>query len=101
MVLIAFAIVVQNTCPYGYAGKTGVAAPRMNNCPLKDHRPATPEGRSKVDKDFGDINHPFVLALAPVDGIFRTFVPLGETGTINPPEHKDIFPNPPYRPPIS
>jgi hypothetical protein len=99
--LIAFAIAFQNTCPYGYAGKTALAAPLVHNCPLKDHQPATPSGQNKNDNDFRDLNHPFVLVSAPVDGIIMTFAPARETDTIEPPEHRDIFLNPPHRPPNS
>lgn len=101
IVLIAFAIAVQNTCPYGYAGKTSVAAPHVHNCPLKDHQPATPDGQKRVDKDFRDLNHPFVLVSAPADGAFETFAAVRETDIIKSPEHKDIFLNPPHRPPKS
>jgi hypothetical protein len=97
--LIALAIAVQNTCPYGYAGKTAVAAPHVHNCPLKDHQPSMPDGQNKVDKDFRDLNHPFVLVFAPVDGILKTFAPVREIGNIKSPKHKEIFMNPPHRPP--
>jgi hypothetical protein len=99
--LIAFAIAIQNTCPYGYAGKTSVAAPHVHNCPLKVHQPAMPDGQKRVDKDFRDLNHPFVLIFAPSDGIFKTFAPVKETGIIRPAEYSDIFLNPPHRPPKS
>lgn len=101
MALIAFAIAVQNTCPYGYAGKTAIAAPHVHKCPLKDHQPSKPEGQNKVEKDFQDLNHPLVLVSAPVDGTFITFAPVRETYIIKSPGHKEIFLIPPDRPPES
>lgn len=99
--LIVFAIAVQNTCPYGYAGKTAIAVSHVHKCPLKGHQPSRTEGQNKVEKDFQDLNHPLVLVSAPIDGTFMTFAPVRETGIIKPHGYKDIFLIPPHRPPES
>lgn len=96
--LIACAIVVQNTCPYGYAGKTAVAAPHVHDCPLKA-RHKMPDGRNRVRKDFQDPNNPFALVLVAADGAFETFAPAREASIAKYAGLRDIFLNPPHRPP--
>lgn len=97
--LLALAITVQNTCPYGYAGKSAVAAPYVHTCPLKDRLPAMPGGRNTVESNFQDLDHPFILVSAPVGVAFQLSAPAREPVIIMSPRREDIFPDPPHRPP--
>jgi hypothetical protein len=36
--LMVFSLSLQNTCPYGMAGKTGFASHHINHCPLKENQ---------------------------------------------------------------
>ena len=49
ILLVALALVIQNTCPYGLAEKTAVAAPFTHDCPLKQHHAKDSEGKSSAD----------------------------------------------------
>ena len=60
---IVLAIALQNTCPYGYAGKTAIASPQAHNCPLH-HQTEKSDGQKKMAENPRDINHPFMLALS-------------------------------------
>lgn len=47
LLLLSLALVLQNTCPYGFAAKTAFVAPHTHDCPLKkDHQAPSKEGDS-------------------------------------------------------
>lgn len=99
--LIILTIVVQNTCPYGYAAKTAIAASLEHHCPLKDSASPEDGGKNSVTKNPRDINQPFVIAAAPAADTGRVFDTVMEPGIIRPAGFKDIFADPPLRPPKS
>ncbi len=99
--LIVVTIVVQNTCPYGYAAKTAIAAPMVHHCPLKDSAPSEDGGKNRMTKDPRDLNQPFVIAAAPAADTGRAFDAVTETGVMRHAGFEDIVADPPFRPPKS
>ncbi len=97
--LIVLAITVQNTCPYGYAGKTAVAASHVHNCPLKNHQPANPDGSSAFNEDFQNFNHAYVLMASGVGCFLEFFGPVEGVGAVNPVNIQDADLYPPFKPP--
>jgi hypothetical protein len=97
--LIVFAIVLQNTCPYGYAGKTAVAAPHVHHCPLKDHQPQKSGSPDNFTEDFKNLNHAYVFSSEGVACGLKLFGPAQTATTIAAYGHEDAFLIPPLRPP--
>lgn len=61
VMLIAFAIIIQNTCPYGLAEKTAVASHYVHDCPMKTHHAKDTGGKSEnnvrdIQKHFKTFN---------------------------------------------
>jgi len=64
ILLIAFLIGIQNTCPYGLAGKTGfsnMAEGEIQHCPYHGHKGANPEGTDHIKRDFSNSGQAFLL----------------------------------------
>jgi hypothetical protein len=63
MFLLVFALLIQNTCPHGFAGKTGLAS-TCGHCPLKKCFAATPPGQNDIVSHSPSAHFPlFVFAL--------------------------------------
>jgi len=59
--LISFSLILQNTCPCGFAAKTAFASPQMHACP-SHHSPC--KGQRAVDSDANKIIYPaFVMSV--------------------------------------
>ena len=59
--LLSFSLILQNTCPYGFAGKTAFAALHTHACPFH-HQPL--KGKRTVDDNSGKIHAAFVMAFS-------------------------------------
>ena len=68
--LLAFSLVVQNTCPYGFAGKTAFAAPYTHGCPFKKAHHGPPKDKASVDENMGKVFcASFVLSIPDVQAL--------------------------------
>lgn len=63
--LLAFALLIQNTCPHGFAGKTAVAPRACTNCPMKHHLMAPPDGQDKIVSGASTVHFPLYVFEAP------------------------------------
>jgi hypothetical protein len=97
--LIVLAVAVQNTCPYGYAGKTAVAAPHVHNCPLKNHQPSKSDTSDNFTEDFKNLNHAYVFTSGGVECGLELFGPAQTVTTIAAYGHEDALLSPLLRPP--
>ena len=61
--LLAFALLIQNTCPHGFAGKTSLA-PSCSNCPLKKCR-ITTSGQKNIASDSSSVHFPLYVFAVP------------------------------------
>jgi hypothetical protein len=64
IVLLAFALLVQNTCPFGAAGKTTVTS-SCSNCPSKHGIIAVPDAQNNLVSDSSSIHFPLFIFAVP------------------------------------
>ncbi len=96
--ILAFALLIQNTCPHGFAGKSSVAA-TCKHCPMKQHQNMTPDAQQKISSAQSQ-NH-FPLFVFSVPKTIHTFQ-LSPVKTVRPvlaDRYKDALPDELLRPP--
>ena len=102
--LIAFAITIQNTCPYGWAAKTIFISPSSSHCahcPIKEA--ATPARSSKQDdvkKDFSNLNQLFVLHISKPAAALQIFPLIEQALSLKSDQIEDVYLEPLLRPPV-
>jgi hypothetical protein len=64
VVLIVFALFVQNTCPHGFAGKTTVAR-TCGHCSLKEHHAASLDRQEGLTAGRTPVHYPFFVLSRP------------------------------------
>ena len=105
IVLIAFALIVQNTCPYGWAARTVFLSPSSSHCPhcpLKEFpRPSNPDSRDNIMKVFSNANHAFVLHIGSQDTEFHILSLTGGAPLFSSNPYGDVCLEPLLRPPAS
>ena len=62
--LLAFALLIQNTCPFGAAGKSAVTA-SCRNCPLKHSFILSLDGQKNLVSDSSSIHFPLYVFAVP------------------------------------
>ncbi|MGE5173618.1 MAG: hypothetical protein ACM3MD_07305 [Betaproteobacteria bacterium] len=98
IVLLAFGLLIQNTCPHGFAGKTSVTA-KCTQCTLKQHHSLSPDGQKKITANSPSVHFPlFVFAVPKTINTFR-FDPIKSARLILDDQYKDALPNGLLRPP--
>lgn len=100
LLLLAFSIVLQNTCPYGFAAKTSFAALQTHECPLKKggHSPA--KDRDSVDGNTDRALYPaFVLSLPELQDIMPCSQMNAAYTPLPPGNYRNPFKDPLARPP--
>jgi hypothetical protein len=98
IVLLIFALLIQNTCPHGYAGKSSMVSP-CAHCPLKHVHAASPDRRSILVTVSSSLHIPlFVFAASKTVTAFQH----GPTAFLDPPlakSYEDALPEELLRPP--
>jgi hypothetical protein len=98
--LIVSAIVMQNTCPYGWAAKTAFASPQASHCPMKEHhRPSEPDNGGGVKKDFSNTSQVFVIHCSKPASAVGFFSPAARNIIAEMDKFRVVSPEPPLRPP--
>ncbi len=64
MLLLAFALLIQNTCPMGAAGKSTVAS-SCKHCPLKQRVVVSSDGQKNLVADSSSIHFPVYVFAVP------------------------------------
>jgi hypothetical protein len=96
--LLAFALLIQNTCPLGAAGKSAVF-PSCKNCPLKHSLSLPTDGQINLVTDLSSIHFPmFVFAVPKMLHTFQ-FEPLTSAGKVLSKSYRDALPEELLRPP--
>lgn len=96
--ILAFALLIQNTCPFGAAGKSAVTA-SCKNCPLKHSFIVSAEGQKNLKSDSSSIHFPlYVFAVTKTVPTFQ-FAPVMSERPILNDQYKDALPNGLLRPP--
>lgn len=99
--LIATAIVMQNTCPYGWAAKTvfmSSHASACRHCPMKEACP--PDAQNHIKKDLSYINHCFLIHVSKLDNTFQILSPINRAPGIKSDQFNDVHLEPLLRPPV-
>jgi len=102
IVLIATAVVMQNTCPYGWAAKTvfmSFHASLCPHCPIKEANP--PDTRKHVKKNLSNINHSFLVHVVEPNNTFQKLSPIDRAQAIKSDQFNDVHLEPLLRPPAS
>jgi hypothetical protein len=98
IILIAFALLLQNTCPFGAAGKSTVAA-SCEHCPMKGNRVVSTDGQLNIVYESSPVHFPlFVFSVAKTIPTFRP-EPVQTTKPILADSYKDAAPAELLRPP--
>lgn len=100
LLLLITSIILQNTCPYGYASKTGFTTHHAHNCPLKKSHRSPAKDRSDVDDKPGKAIYPLFVFSVPES---HAVTPRVQTKTgymvLSADNYKGPFREPPVRPP--
>ncbi len=96
--LLAFALLIQNTCPFGAAGKSSLF-PTCANCPMKHNFAAQPDGQHKLTSDDSSVHFPlYVFDVSETGTTFQ----LDSVSSARPPlakSYEDALPGELLRPP--
>ena len=96
--LLAFALLIQNTCPMGAAGKSAVTA-LCKNCPLNHSFIVPTNGQKTLVTDSSSIHFPiYVFAVPRMLHTFQ-FEPITSTRAVPAKSYRDALPEELLRPP--
>lgn len=97
--LLVFALLIQNTCPSGMAGKSTVAA-NCSHCPQKQMHtaPASPDGQVRIVSGQASPFPMYVLEMPHVQPVFQ-LAPIATPQPSIPNSYKDALPDELLRPP--
>lgn len=97
ILLLVFALFIQNTCPHGYAGKSSVAS-ACSHCPMKKSF-AAPSAKTTIASDPSSDHFPlYVFAVQKPIHTFQ-LEPVKSARTVLANGYKDALPDGLLRPP--
>ena len=97
---LALAIGIQNTCPHGWAAKTAFVPCQKAHCPMKENQPPKTEDQTDTKHAVSNVKQTFVFNIVTPDNTFQIPAQTDGSIAIDPPEFKEIFSDPLFRPPI-
>jgi hypothetical protein len=96
--LLTFALLVQNTCPFGAAGKSSVAA-ACNHCPLQHNFTVSADGQKELVFDPSPVHYPlYVFSIPKTVHTFRPS-PIQPAQPLLEDNYQDALPDELLRPP--
>jgi hypothetical protein len=96
--ILAFALLIQNTCPHGFAGKTSIAL-IVKNCSMKNHHSLSPDVQEKITAASMPVHLPlFVFAVPKTIHTFQ-LSPITTARPVLIDPYKDALPDELLRPP--
>jgi hypothetical protein len=98
IIILAFALLIQNTCPHGFAGKTSVV-PTCNHCTLKQHHSPSPDGMEKITSGSSSTHFPLFVFAVPKTIHTLQPSPVKSARLILADRYKDALPDELLRPP--
>jgi hypothetical protein len=96
--LLAFALLIQNTCPMGAAGKSAVTA-SCKNCLLKHILSVPTNGQENLVTDPSSIHFPMYVFAVPKTIHTFQFQPYTSAGAVLAKSYRDALPEELLRPP--
>jgi hypothetical protein len=98
MFLLAFALLIQNTCPFNSAGKSTVAAP-CEHCPLHASQLVSADGQERLVSDSSLVHFPlYVFSLPKTIHTFQ-LEPIQTLKPVIADSYRDALPAQLFRPP--
>jgi len=95
-------LVMQNTCPYGFAAKTAFVAPLAHDCPLNKSHHSPAKERGSVDDNRGKALYPsFVFSVPDSQTVISRFQTHTEYTALPSDNYKDYFREPSTQPPVA
>jgi len=96
--LLAFALLVQNTCPFDVAGKSTVAA-HCEQCPMKQHSIVSMDRQQNIVSDPSPIHFPLYVFSLPKTLRTLQLEPIQTVRPVLADSYKDALPVELLRPP--
>lgn len=96
--ILAFALLIQNTCPFGAAGKSAVTA-SCKNCPLKHSFVVSLDGQKVLVSDSSSIHFPLYVFAVPKTVHTLQLAPVMSARPVLADQYKDALPDELLRPP--
>lgn len=96
--LLVFALLIQNTCPFGSAGKSAVFA-SCAHCPLQHNGIVSPHGQPNLVAGPQSAHFPLYVFAVPKTVHTSQFSPLSSARPVLADRYKDALPDELLRPP--
>ncbi len=96
--LLAFALLIQNTCPFGAAGKSTVAAV-CDHCPLKHNFIVSTDGQKDLVSDPSPVHYPLYVFSVPKTVHTFQLSPIQSAQPLLADNYQDALPDELLRPP--
>jgi hypothetical protein len=98
MLLLAFALLIQNTCPYNAAGKSSVTG-ACGNCPLKHTFTVASDAAKNLVNDASSVHYPLYVFSVPKTVHTFSLDPVKSVKPVLADRYKDALPDELLRPP--
>jgi hypothetical protein len=98
ILLLAFALLIQNTCPFGAAGKSTVAS-SCGHCQMKHSTMASPAGQKQLVSDSSSTHFPLYVFAVPKTVHTFQLNPIKSARPVLAEFYKDALPDELLRPP--
>ena len=100
--LLVISLVLQNTCPYGFAAKTAFVAHHTHDCPLKKSHHSPAKEQNSVGDNPGKLPYPsFIFSIPDTQTVVSRFQMNAEYTVLYSDKYKDHFREPSIRPPVA
>jgi hypothetical protein len=100
--ILVISLVLQNTCPYGFAAKTAFVAHHTHDCPLKKSHHSPAKEQNSVDDNPGKLLYPsFIFSIPDTQTVVSRFQMNTEYTVLYFDNYKDHFREPSTRPPVA
>ena len=96
---LVLSLVIQNTCPFGAAGKSSVTPKCGHNCPLMRHCSGVPAAKTAWTSDHAPVRFPLFLFTAVKPGHSFRVDALAEEAPLLSIHYAGAFPNQLLKPP--
>ncbi len=102
--LVAASIIIQNTCPYGWAAKTAFVNCGSSNqsahCPVHEQKQPKQNRQNDVKRGILNVKQAFVIHVVKLDNTYQIVDYESDTHPIDSLILLEIFSEPLFRPPI-
>ncbi|RJQ41680.1 MAG: hypothetical protein C4550_01165 [Nitrospiraceae bacterium] len=99
LLVLAVSLIIQNTCPYGLAAKTGFTAKEVHHCPLKKYSPSKTDADDSAKKAMFQAGQTFVFTVGSSINAKPMSLPEVSCSIPDMYPYKNIFAEPPLKPP--